>query len=642
MLKKFGQILEKSLPGFTWSTCPDTLKTRRQWKRARRKVKKGEKPVARLTWETTDFRESQCFNPDGTATIVKERVPVLRECGLFGAEQTNPYRGTRRTWAIEIFRRYFVEHSSREQYIWWMSDHWQTCHGSLQEWQVKNHLKGSDRYGIRGGKLTRFIALDLDLHNGDPAVFVDQLRILLGAFHGKDGWHFQVAEQNAGGIHFIRCFRKPRGLEELRKELRRKLQELDRQHPELGTRARAAGMKTLAELEIFPNQTNGFRLPLCSCRTMLLDKPLPLVHNMRMGRQVQDVLGYISWLSRDGKTYMPVQEIVAYVQDRLAVPKPKEQPKAQRQTKANAKIGAGEGGMADLGPMKGQYRQKLVAFWTGSSNPPDSLNQGIVLLARVLPFYLDNEKDAVALVERYIDELPDVSFSDRLSGGNRAEVSRVVRNTIRVVYHGNSGQTDSETSTQKLQATVAAWKKRGFDPTDKTTWERAAVNNLPDVKANNFFWKGQDVIKLGQLQKVLNASLETVSTAMKYLINLVKKHSGELAMNLVKKVLESFGIACGHHGKINMVLKLLRQWNWIYVRAFEKWYRQDEEGEKRQGRARSYGVGTEMVEKFEEKSAVINTHNKKYLLFVSHRNHAPEPILATSDPSHEEISLGWP
>lgn len=642
MWKKFTEIFDESLPELTWGNRPETLKTRKEWKRSRRKVRKGQKPVARLTWEATETLETECYQPDGTVTEIKERVPVIRECGLFVPEQTVPYRGTRRTWAIDLFRRYFVELSSNDSFIWWADSHWITCEGRLQEWQLKKHLKGSDRYGVRGGKWTRFLALDLDLHNGDPAVFLDQLRVLLDEFHGKAGWHYQVADQNAGGIHFIRCFRKPARLRDLREELRRRLQELDRRHPELAARARAANMKTLAELEIFPNPKNGFRLPLCSGRTMLLDRPLPPVFNKRMKRKVPDVLGYNTWLSTDAdaRHYMPAEQVFQFVKERLATPQLKEKRKAADQSQKPKDRAAT--GMADLGPMRAQYRQKLVEFWTGRHTPANSLNQGICLLARVLPFYLDDEEDAIGLIERYIDELPDVSFSDRLAAGRRGEVSRVVRHTVRTVYQGNGGQPHPETSTRKLGITVAAWKKRGFDPTDQTTWGRADYYR-PDVSINNFFWKGEDIIKLGQLQKILNSSLDMVSTAVKHLLNLVKKHTGEIAMTLVKKVLESSGIACGHHGKANAVMRLLNEWNWIYVRAYEKWYAPHEGGEKKPGRARSYGIGPEMLEKFEVKSGGSDTDNKQeYLYIVSHHFPAPEPILVHFQPSGDDISRAWP
>ncbi len=38
--------------------------------------------------------------------------------------------------------------------------------------------------------------------------------------------------------------------------------------------------------------------------------------------------------------------------------------------------------------MKNCYRQKLVDFWNGKVTPADSLNVGIVLTARMLPFYM--------------------------------------------------------------------------------------------------------------------------------------------------------------------------------------------------------------------------------------------------------------
>ena len=63
---------------------------------------------------------------------------------------------------------------------------------------------------------------------------------------------------------------------------------------------------------------------------MLLDGPLPLVFNKRMGRDVQDVVGYVTWLSSDEKTYMPAEEVLSYVKERLAVPKPKEETKTQQ------------------------------------------------------------------------------------------------------------------------------------------------------------------------------------------------------------------------------------------------------------------------------------------------------------------------
>jgi hypothetical protein len=495
----------------------------------------------------------------------------------------------------------------------------------LEEWQLKKHLKGDEKYGVRGGEWTRFGSIDHDLHEGDPDIFLEQFRILLDEFHGKDGWHFQVANKNAGGVHLIQTFRRPVLLASYRDGLRKRLLALDQRHPGLAARARAAGMKTLGELEIFPDPQKGFRLPLCAGRTMLLDRPLELVYDKRLKREVQDVIGYVSWLSRDEKQYMPAEEVFQFVKNRLRTPQPKPQVEQQEikpdKPKTKREPG-GEGGLGSLGKMKGCYAQVLTDFWSGRLNVADSLNTGIRLLALPLPYYLDDQEEAIALIERYIDELPDVSFSSRLSSGNRAEVSRIVANTVKKVYEGNGGQPDPEASSEKLKATVAAWRKRGFDPTDKTTWHKGGAAQPCDL-APEFFWQPAEVMKVGRLQRLLNVGLQAASDAVKFFLRLVKGHAGEIAVPFVKNLLERFGVKCGHNGKANKFLDLLRQWDWIRVTASEKWYARETE---RKGRARTYAIGEAMAHKFERKPKaglgrvpLVEGEGERNLSFTSHR-----------------------
>jgi hypothetical protein len=495
----------------------------------------------------------------------------------------------------------------------------------LEEWQLKKHLKGDEKYGVRGGEWTRCGSIDHDLHEGDPAIFLEQFRILLDEFHGKDGWHFQVADKNAGGVHLVQTFRRPVLLESYRDGLRKRLLALDQRHPDLAARARAAGMKTLGELEIFPDPQKGFRLPLCAGRTMLLDRPLELVYDKRLKREVQDVVGYVSWLSRDQKRYMPAEEVFQCVKQRLRTPQPKPQVEQQEikpdKPKTN-RVSGGAGGLGSLGKMKGRYAQVLTDFWSGRLNVADTLNTGIRLLALPLPYYLDDQEEAIDLIERYIDDLPDVSFSSRLSSGNRAEVSRIVERTVKQVYEGNGGQPDPEASSEKLRATVAAWKKRGFDPTDKTTWHKASASE-PCNLAPEFFWQAEEVIKVGSLQRLLNVGLQAASDAVKFFLRLVKGHTGEIAVPFVKNLLERFGVKCGHNGKANKFLHLLRQWDWIRVTAREQWHARETE---RKGRARTYAIGEAMVHRFERKPnaglgrvPLVEGEGEKNLSFTSHR-----------------------
>jgi hypothetical protein len=596
------QPLDQSLPAYPFAQVPPNLGTRRQWKRRRRKVRKGEKPVARLQWAEWDVVETERFETDGTQKTIKEKRLVVKECGLFSEGQTAPYRATGRTVAINIFCQYFLRFTSRDYYLWWLDEPldggkpgWRSCSGRLPESHAKKHISGTEKYGVRGGKKTRFGAIDLDLHEGDPEIFLAQFRVLLDEFHGKDGWHFQVSDTDAGGVHLIQTFREPLPLGSYRQELRRRLGALDDRHPELAARARAAGMKTLGELEIFPNTQDGFRLPLCAGRTMLLDRPLPRVLDKRLKREVGDVVGYVSWLTRDDKRYMPADDVFNYVKARLRTPQPKPQrveaepaPKPKKQKKEPS------GSLGSLGKMKGRYSQVLADFWQGRLAVPDTLNTGIRLLALPLPYYLD-EDEAIELIERFVDELPDVTFSDRLTCGDRPEVSRIIRNTVRQVYNGNGGQPDPELSARKLQATVAAWKRRGFDPTDKSTWDRAS--SVPSLEmAPDFCWTAEEVMKLGTIQRLLNVSLQVASEATKWFLRLVRGHKGEIAVPFVKKALIGFGVKCGRNGKVNAYLRQLRQWDWICIVAPEKWNARDA---KRKGRARTYAIGESMIYKFE-------------------------------------------
>ena len=94
--------------------------------------------------------------------------------------------------------------------------------------------------------------------------------------------------------------------------LRQALAELDLARPDLAELAQRNGMKPLAGAEVYPNSSNGVRLPLCEGRTVLIDKPLGLVRN-RNGRQVQDVEAYIGWILDENRQYMAKEEVLAYL-----------------------------------------------------------------------------------------------------------------------------------------------------------------------------------------------------------------------------------------------------------------------------------------------------------------------------------------
>src|SRR5262249_14464467 len=141
--------------------------------------------------------------------------------------------------------------------------------------------------------------------------------------------------------------------------------------------------------------------------------------------------------------------------------------------------------------------------------------------------------------------------------------------------------------------------------------------------APEFFWQPEEVIKVGRLQRLLNVGLQVASDAVKFFMRLVKAHKGEIAVPFVKNLLERFGVRCGHNGKANEFLDLLRQWDWIGVTASEKWYAK---GAERQGRARAYAIGEAMVHKFERQPKaglgrvpLVGVEEGVNLSFTSHR-----------------------
>jgi hypothetical protein len=63
------------------------------------------------------------------------------------------------------------------------------------------------------------------------------------------------------------------------------------------------------------------------------------------------------------------------------------------------------------------------------------------------------------------------------------------------------------------------------------------------------------------MQPVLHTDLGTVASTVRHVLRMVKGHQGEIAVGLVKQVLETYGIRCGHNGKVNAFINLLCRWD---------------------------------------------------------------------------------
>lgn len=389
-----------------------------------------------------------------------------------------------------------------------------------------------------------------------------------------------------------------------RRDLRQLLVEIDGQDPELREKALAAGMRPISDWEVYPDPKQAFRLPLASGRITLLEKPYEKVGLRK----------YVDW--QTGPTYCSVDGAMQAIFN-VIVPINAPPPKGEKKS-GNTGASASKAAPDNVfGPIKGRYAQVLVDFWNGVNNPPDSLNAAIILTARMMPYYFHDAGEAVYFIEELIDALPDVAFSDRLSGGKRNEVSRVVRQSIGVVYNGNRHQRDPELSNAKLAKVFKAWQRKGFSLVDRTTWGKCGSGSSVVVH-DTFSWSADDIPALTYLAKILHVDVSTASDATRQLLCGLSNHTtGEMTVTYVKKGLVDCGIKCGHHGKVNEYISALAQAGWIEQVAAHV--------VKRRGRC--WRIGERMRHKFATIPSTLTTNPLPHLSL--------DPII-----NNEEVALG--
>jgi len=434
-----------------WNKLPRGLKTRGQWELLNRKVRKREVPRALLAYsEIRRTGSTTTIHDDGTEEHREPQAKVVLDgVGVFAEEQTKPFKPSNLVLAYRAFYDYFVGHTSKSHYIWITSEDWLWCYGGLGRQRTKSHVDGLEEYGVIGGggtlrETTRFGLIDHDLHDGDLDIFLEQQRILIDEFHGKDGWHVQIKNENAGGVHLIQVVPET-DLADYRQKLLRKLQDLDLRNPGLEARARSVGMKSFSQLEIYPDRTHGIRLPLAKGRTVLLDHPLPLRTNIK-GRQVQNVVGYIRWIDDAERKYMPADEVFDYVRVRMKEPVRKSQSLVAESQSAD------QGGTVDVatsGRLLNQFRQQHRTWpqfveWLAKHGLPghDCFGEVIYELAKWLVHVELSHLDDAGKLDRAIELLcvfaheKNNGYVTRLDQGKDSavmgQISRIVRRAMSI------------------------------------------------------------------------------------------------------------------------------------------------------------------------------------------------------------------
>jgi hypothetical protein len=489
----------KTLPEYEgWKHVPQNLKTRRQWLRVGRRVRGGALPAARVVYPRI-IEGRGFFGPD---TIILDQtddfaVTTDKPSLLFDIGETAPYNPTPRTLAYMAFEDIFFKYARKDCWIrktdlktgdeledWTTENEFQypiAYHqrNLLTEHLVRKHINQRQIIGVKGGELTMFVVIDLDFHGRSLRVFEAQAEILLNRFHGVGSWHYQVKKEDVTGLQMIYVFEEPRELAVVHKELRAILVELDAQHPELASQAKAAGMKTLAELEIYPAQRrssedgelatpdngNGVRLPLCRERVMLLDKPLALVPYRK--QQVQDVEGYIQWLKDPARQYMPKERVLDYLhyfawETGTPLQKKPEKP------------AGGQDGDIDQSRWYRNMRRWLFEFWIEGNANDRPLNEHIAVLCRLAAVQGYSEPEIRKGINALVLALPACAkaCSSRLLKGKYRKIDSLIRCTAKYACQNNGHQRDAKASNEILAAVLMRWPD--FDSLDTSTWAAPA------------------------------------------------------------------------------------------------------------------------------------------------------------------------
>lgn len=471
-----AQLCKRIFQG--WKNVPKDYKTRAAWKKRFFKVATGEKPVATVLVEQT--RTLTCTEDEAQFTIENQY-------NLYHVSQTQPIRRTPLAIARHDFYEHFVRHNDRNKLIRWTKGEWKEDEDGQKYWdetadvwgwktfrehfgldECVDHLSGKDIYGVVGSKNSSYLLIDLDLHKQPLDLFLKRFRVLLDAFHGRHRCHFQVSDEKAGGVHFLLFFGVQSSLASRMKWILNQFAKLDEQHPGVDFTVVRDGKRVL-NVEVFPVTFKGHRLPLCRGRTMLLDKPLPLI-NWR-GRPVQDVVFYMKWLRSADPHFMDKDAVYDFVVQRLDV-ECGSTVKGKKERKAGGdSAGGNQTCLVPAMPMKGRTRQAIIGFWErGEVGHFKHLNAAIAVTLRALFFEGLGQDEAVSLVIRYVDELPNGGLSSRLAN-NKAAIHRVIRRDADKTWQDNGGQPNSEESAQKWAAIMERWVSIGFRVSDKSTWE---------------------------------------------------------------------------------------------------------------------------------------------------------------------------
>ena len=510
-----------------WNNVPFDYKNQKSWNYNFKDIIENEFPKAEVIFQVGD-------NPPKFATVP-----------LYHISQTIDFIPSKKQLAFEEFWQIFCSKMDQNRHLkkktkgeigWWLknTDNFKFCNRLCRE-KLQSHLNQNRPIGVFPKyndplSKTRFVIIDLDLHNKDQSIFLQMVKILLDVFWGKGKCFIGLNPEIVNGIHLILVFDDTKNVVKITNEIKDILKNLDIENQQLINQAISLHMNSFSAIEVFPRNDRGVRLPLGKGYTVITDRilenvPLPEKKGTRL---VADCVSFMDWIKDPNKKYMDKDAVINFIADKIAdssikikLNKPKETTvkktiPSELKKKSNTNVINNNDLKAAKG-LKGNFFEILYKFWVSGEpfqeKDGNCLNKQVLYLAKISKEFNYKKDEIISGILRLLAELPQKSktLSRRLIIDDpdtlKCDVSRIVENVLK-----NPASSEMKSAVKKFK------KYEKFDPLNTKTWlfnKKQKINLIWTTTDRKNFYK--------TLSPVLNVkNINTILKFVKEFVRLVK------------------------------------------------------------------------------------------------------------------------
>ena len=453
-----------------WEKVPYRLRTQKTWKTNRfRDVLEDAEAAADITFQVSETTFAT--------------VP------LYSESQTEAFEPTPKQKAFEDFWQVFCGPMRKDKHISRTVDGWRyreieafKFYNRLNRENVRSHLKQNqprgvlpvdDRYAA-----TRFVTIDLDLHEKDREIFLRMTNVLLEHFWNRCNCVIGLNPEHINGLHLIIILKDRQNVTHITNKIKKQLEFLDKHNPGLVADAATVCMNPFSSLEVFPRQDRGVRLPIGKNYGFIADK-------LYKADNPDNCLFLMNWVNNPKRKRMSLPDIMQCISSKLRpfvqkaparLKKPKPLPPIPslkpREPKSICSKVSVQVPRSQKTSLKGNFFNVLKKFWVLgeplSECDGNYLNKQVLYISRLARAYGFEQETIVTSLMLMLDGLPHGSkaYSRRLQSDNKTlstEVARFVENSFK-----------KELGPHILD-TARVWRKRypTFHPLDPSTWQTA-------------------------------------------------------------------------------------------------------------------------------------------------------------------------